>query len=122
MGKPNSGQFKPGVRPAGAGRPKGTPNRRTLALQNQLEELGCDPVSALAEILEEQMKIARACLNRKKKNNDMALRALNDAERTSADVIQYLYPKKKAIEHSGEMNLFSFADFMALAKSGKKGE
>lgn len=116
----NSGQFKPGVRPAGAGRPKGTPNRRTLALQNQLEELGVDPVQQLAIILEEQMKIFRSASKGKRTNREMALSALSDAEKTTSNLMQYIFPKKKAIEHSGEMNLFSFADFMALAKSGKK--
>ncbi len=32
------------------GRQKGTPNKRTAALAERLEERGCDPVAALVEI------------------------------------------------------------------------
>lgn len=117
-------KFKPGESGNPAGRPKGSQNRRTLALQNQLEELNCDPVACLSEILNAQMAIAREAITPTKKkkipNKALALEAFADAEKTAADFMQYIFPKKKAVEHSGEANLFSFADFIALSKSGKK--
>ncbi len=44
-----------GARP-GSGRPKGTRNRRTAAVQDQLEEIGCDPVSGLARLAKKAEK------------------------------------------------------------------
>jgi len=115
----NEKTFKAGQeRTPGSGRQKGTSNRRTLALQNQLEELNVDPVGTLAKILLEQMEFFE--MHKKKKQIASAASRLTEAEKTVSNLMQYLFPKKKAIEHSGEVNLFSFADFMALAKSGKK--
>lgn len=106
--------FKPGQAPIpGAGRPKGTPNKKTLVLQERLAELKVDPVGTLAKILAEQM--ALFLLHKNKKRYGPAAEMLSDAERTASNLMQYLYPKKKAVEHSGEIGLFNFADFMALA-------
>ena len=39
-----------GGKRAGAGRPPGSKNRRTLAVEQTLERLGCDPIEGLALI------------------------------------------------------------------------
>lgn len=109
-----AGSFKVGQpRPANAGRKKGTPNKRTVELQERLAELDVDPVGTLSKILKEQMAI----FEHRKKNRQLtgALIALSDAERTTSNLFQYLYPKKKAIEHTGDVGVRTWADFIAAA-------
>jgi hypothetical protein len=62
------------------GRTAGTPNRRTVELAERLVELGCDPLEGLA--------LTAADLT-----TDVALRA-----RVYADLLPYLYPRRKAVE------------------------
>lgn len=111
-------KWKPGERPAGAGRPKGTPNKKTLEFQQVLAAHNFDPAEQLIYIFKEQMKIFE--LRNKSRNKAGAVEALGAAEKTCNDICQYVYPKKKAIEHSGEVGVKTFADFMAAAKSGKE--
>jgi hypothetical protein len=65
------------------GRAAGTPNKRTADVAERLEALSCDPLEALAKIAADPI-------------NDTALRA-----RVYADLLPYLYPKRKAVEISG---------------------
>lgn len=71
-------------RTSGQGRPKGSPNRQTVEIADKLAKLGCDPLTGMAKI----------AMNAK---NPMDLRA-----RMYAELAQYIAPKRKAIEHSGE--------------------
>ena len=65
------------------GRAAGTPNKRTADLADRLKALKCDPVKGLAAIAADPA-------------TDTALRA-----RVYADLLPYLYPKRKAVELSG---------------------
>jgi hypothetical protein len=65
-------------------RAPGTPNKRTAELVERLAELECDPVEGLVRIAADP-------------NTDAALRA-----RVYADLLPYLYPKRKAVEVNGE--------------------
>ncbi len=65
------------------GRTAGTPNKRTAELTERLAELGCDPLEGLARIAADPA-------------TEPALRA-----RVYADLLPYLYPKRKAVELSG---------------------
>nr|BAH89625.1 hypothetical protein [uncultured bacterium]BAH90129.1 hypothetical protein [uncultured bacterium] len=65
------------------GRQKGTPNKRTEALAEALEEHGCDPVAALVRIAQDA-------------ETPRELRA-----RILSDLLPYLYPRRKAIELEG---------------------
>ncbi len=66
------------------GRKKGTPNKRTQEVIDQLTALDCDPIEGMANI----------ALNEK---NSAELRG-----RMFSELAQYIAPKRKAIEHSGE--------------------
>lgn len=68
----------------GSGRKKGAPNKRTVELQAKLAALGCDPIAGMA-------KIAMG------KKNTPELRG-----RMFAELAAYLFPKRKAVEISGE--------------------
>ena len=65
------------------GRTAGTPNKRTVELMDRLEELNCDPLEGLAKIAGDPA-------------TDVALRA-----RVLADLLPYIYPKRKALEVTG---------------------
>jgi hypothetical protein len=66
------------------GRKTGTPNKRTLAVAERLEALGCDPIEGMARIAMDE-------------SQPMQLRATMYRE-----LAQYLAPKRKAMEVTGE--------------------
>lgn len=65
------------------GRVAGTPNRKTRDIADLLESLDCDPIRGMARI----------AMNKKTRPE---LRG-----RMFAELAQYVYPKRKAIEHTG---------------------
>ena len=64
------------------GRVAGTPNRRTVELQDRLDALGIDPVLGLAQIA-----------------NDPAA-SIDLKARVHCELMAYLYPKRKALDMS----------------------
>ena len=76
---------KGGKRP-GAGRPKGSLGEKTKAVQAKLEELGCDPIEALANI---SMDTSNTPELRFQANKELA---------------QYVSPKRKAIEMDANLD------------------
>ncbi len=71
-------------RPKTGGRKAGTPNKRTLAVIERLEALGCDPLEGMARLALDQ-------------GNPPELRG-----RMFAELAGYCYPKRKAVELSGD--------------------
>lgn len=65
------------------GRQAGTPNRRTLDIQQRLTTLGCDPIAGMACIAMDT-------------NNPIEIRA-----RMYAELAGYVAPKRKAVEIEG---------------------
>lgn len=108
--------FKAGVKRApGAGRKKGTLNRKTAEVMEVMKAHNFDPAQALIYCHDEAKKIFEY---RKKKGNLVgALIALDRMESPAAELAQYIYPKKKAIEHSGEVGVRTFADFIAAGEA-----
>lgn len=75
--------FKPGQpRPPGAGRKPGTPNKKTQELVAILEELKLDPVRALCDLLPRLEE--------------------RDQKDVYQKLMEYIYPKRKAVELTGE--------------------
>lgn len=72
------------TRPKTGGRKKGTPNKRTKEITDKLAALDCDPIEGMAGIAMDEQ-------------NAPELRG-----RMFAELAQYVAPKRKAIEHSGE--------------------
>jgi hypothetical protein len=66
------------------GRTAGTPNKATADLLAKLGALGCDPIEGMARI----------ALNTRA---PLGVRA-----RMFAELAQYIYPKRKAVEDAGE--------------------
>lgn len=73
-----------GGRPLGlpktGGRKKGTPNKATLAIAEQLSALGCDPIEILARI----------CMDEKS--------PLDARIRCAIELSSFLHPKRKPLE------------------------
>lgn len=69
-------------RAKGAGRVKGTPNKKTQSLLDMCAERNYDPVLAMIDIAQDE-------------NADPAMRL-----QAHKEVAQYVYPKRKALEHS----------------------
>ena len=78
------GPGRPKGYPRSGGRAKGTPNKKTAEVRELLLSLKCDPVRGMALI----------AMNKK---NPAELRG-----RMYSELAQYLFPKRKAIEVSGE--------------------
>tara|TARA_A100001201_G_C3930981_1_gene153589 strand:- start:171 stop:461 length:291 start_codon:yes stop_codon:yes gene_type:complete len=70
----------------GAGRPKGSLGEKTKAVQAKLDELGCDPIEALANI---SMDTSNTPELRFQANKELA---------------QYVAPKRKAIEMDANLD------------------
>lgn len=68
------------------GRVAGTPNKRTLDIQQRLDELKCDPIEGMAKLAQD-------------KSNTPELRG-----RMYSELAQYVAPKRKAIELAAEVN------------------
>ena len=73
-------------KPEGSGRKKGTPNKSTLDLHAICERLGVNPFEKLVEY------IVHPC------DTEIRLAALKE-------ICSYLYPKRKAVEHSGAVEV-----------------
>jgi hypothetical protein len=84
------------------GRQRGTPNTKTLAVAERLEAVGCDPIEGMARIAMDE-------------GQPMALRAS-----TYRELAQYVAPKRKALEHKGEMA--GFAPPVFVIDIGEKPE
>lgn len=72
-------------RPEGAGRKKGTPNKMSTNLNAICEAKGINPFEALLEMT-------------KHEDPNIKMQALKE-------VCQYVLPKRKAVEHTGVVNL-----------------
>jgi len=90
------------------GRPKGSPNKRTLEVTARLAALGCDPIEGMAKIAADEMALGI--------NGDRTL-----AGRMYAELAQYVAPKRKAVEHSGSIDAVRpevVAEVLAALKGG----
>lgn len=76
------------------GRKKGTPNKVNRTLAEKAAELGCDPFEILCHFA---MNNFRALGYSRKDSIDPKLR-----KSAAADAAEYLYPKRRAIEMTGQ--------------------
>lgn len=85
--------FAPGTpKPPNSGRPKGGLNKRTLLVGEICEEYNFDPIRAMIELF--------------LKSEDANLKA-----KLASDVAQYVYTKKRTLEHE-----ISIQDVIRIAK------
>ncbi len=109
--------FKPG-HPKLGGRKPGTPNRKTLELMEVLVAHNFDPAAEMIRCYRD----ARLIVEFRKKRGNLSgmVDALKVAGGLAENISAYTYPKKKAVEHSGEVGVKNFADFIAAGLGKKK--
>lgn len=101
-------------RTPGSGRTKGTPNKRTVEVQERLASLGCDPIKAMALIVcQDALKLAvdAGYITQEAANEDPVGSRERACElyppelraKMASELAQYVAPKRKAVEHSGEI-------------------
>ena len=67
---------------------KGVPNKKSVEIADKLAALGCDPLQGMAEI---------AAIARREGDNALAGQMYKE-------LAQYVAPKRKAIEHTGDLS------------------
>lgn len=84
-----------GKRPKGAGRKKGTPNKKTRMLEEILRAKKVDPVEGLIELLNSKC-VCKEC------DADLAYLnlSLRDKANIYMDFMRFLYPQRKSIDHN----------------------
>lgn len=95
------------------GRQKGVPNKKTQIIESILEELNCDPIKILAAVANGEPLKARIGVGELSKkapgcedgDDDFVegdvIPTLDQRISAAKELCQYVYPKRKAIEHSG---------------------
>ena len=78
------------------GRVKGTPNKSSQTIMDKLSDLNCDPIEGMATIAKKAMDEGEFIL----------------AGTMYKELAQYVAPKRKSIEVSGEMELDVVQDVM----------
>ena len=96
----------------GAGRKKGVPNKKTQVIEDLLESLNCEPLRILAAVANGEPLHARIGVGLPGKTAggseqdydfvEMEVSPTLDQRIAAAkELCQYVYPKRKAVEHSG---------------------
>jgi hypothetical protein len=89
------------------GRAAGTPNRQTREVNDILESLGCNPIEGMARI----------AMDRK---HSPQLRG-----RMFAELAQYIYPRRKALELAGSQSLelqLSIAETLRARREAREAQ
>lgn len=108
-------------KPAASGRRKGTPNKRTTMVNEQLDALGADPVAFLVATMLNDRKTLE--LPYGKDAPDIPFKYREDAAR---ELMQYVAPKLKSIDFQNSDGSFAetfaaaVATFATVNKSKKK--
>jgi len=74
----------------GPGRPKGSKTKQQLAVEEKLGALGCDPITAMAMLAMDDET------------------PLEHRIKLYCELAQYIAPKRKAVEHSGDVTTHAF--------------
>lgn len=95
------------VKIPGSGRKKGTPNKRNQEIIDKAEELGVDPFEIILLFAKRDWKALgykSETVIKAAKNGTYEVDTITAQMQLSAaiEAAQYLYPKRKAIEHSSD--------------------
>lgn len=87
----------------GAGRPKGAVNKKSRIVEEILENLNCDPLTNLARIANGERVMSLAYAN--KETGEFVelevMPTIDQIQKANGDLMKYIYPQRKAVEHSG---------------------
>lgn len=104
------------------GRPKGSPNKKTEELQDLADRLGCNPFEVLLKFAMNDWKgLGYDTETRELMGPRGPVEIMHVSPETrmkaAAEAAQYLFPKRKAIEHTGKDGDPLFTTFTDLVKS-----
>lgn len=108
------GGSKPGERRGG--RAPGTPNKITFDLMNTLKEQGFDPAAELVKIHIEAMAQYQKRLEASPTGFG-SVGLLQIAKDSAADLMEYVYPKRKAVELTGKDGADLFQSFNDMVRA-----
>jgi hypothetical protein len=87
-------------RPPGAGRKKGTPNKVTADIIQTLKDAGHEPAAEHIKLFKEALRVYK--LKQKRRGNEWGGAGFLDlAVKANGDLMKYVYPTRKAVEHTG---------------------
>ena len=88
----------------GAGRKKGVPNKKSMVVQEILDSLNCDPVKNLVSIAKGEPQETLIYLNKETGEYivDKVPPTIDLRTKANTELLQYIYPKLKSVEHKGE--------------------
>jgi hypothetical protein len=113
----------PKQRTKAGGRKKGTPNKKTEEIAEIFASQNFNPAEGMAYCFNEAIKLYK---HRKERRSGYgASNALGVAAKIANDAAQYVYPKRKAIEHTGkdgEKLMTTLADFIGALDDDTGGE
>lgn len=116
----SQGRMLPGCVPPGAGRPKGTPNKRTTLAAQKAEDLGIDPLEVLLLLAGNRYAQLNPHLDAKQLKNKEGLPKsvpLEIRRAAATDAAKFIYPTRKAVEVTGEDG-GPIEAFLALGEDG----
>lgn len=89
----------------GAGRKPGVPNKKTQLLEEILQSLNCDPIANLAKIANGERIMSLAYANKETGEfvESEVMPTIDQIKDANKELCQYIYPKRKAVEHSGSI-------------------
>lgn len=107
------------------GRSKGTPNKKTFDAQKMAEDLGVDPLEILLHAASnnyQALGYESAITTKLVGENAITEDTIPISTRVQAakEAAQYLYPKRKAIEHTGKDGTDLFLDAILKAQERAK--
>lgn len=93
---------KPKGLPKTGGRRKGTPNKRTQEFIDVLQRRKFSPADALIDVYRKALRSYEAGHGSSSGDGpDMTFKYLEIAQKAASELMQYRFPKRKAIEHTG---------------------
>jgi len=111
-------------KPEGAGRKKGTPNKRTQDLNDLAERLGVNPIEILLNIAKGDFKALgyennEVITMKDGKPNVTERITLDDRRAAAKDASPYLFAQRKAVEVTGEVEGFKIVVMDYITKDEK---
>ncbi len=87
----------------GCGRKKGTPNKRSQKVEEILDGLGFCALSEMFKMWNQEVVRVKDATGR-----DLGYEGITEASKVKllCEIAQYQFPKRKAIEHTGEVREF----------------
>lgn len=122
----NDTSFSPGrKKPEGSGRKPGTPNKTTQDLHEIAERLECNPFEVLIHYAKGDFKALgyeefQIMVTKTGETVSVLTIPPELRQKSAKDACEYLYPKRKAVEHSGAVESKMSVEQFIMQQAEKK--